>query len=52
MNELKKDVLIGVFFVSGIFGFMAGEFIVSTVLFAAAAVSSNLRGRVNSRFDL
>jgi hypothetical protein len=42
MSELKRDVLIGVLFVSGMLGFMTGEFIVSTVFFAAAAVFSNL----------
>ncbi|WP_200875018.1 hypothetical protein [Methylomarinum vadi] len=41
MNILHKDILVGVLFVSGIFGFMSGEFILSTVMFATATVFSN-----------
>lgn len=42
MTELRKDLVIGSLFVSGIFGFMSGEFIVSTVMFASAATFSNM----------
>ncbi len=42
MTDLQKDVLIGFLFISGILGFMAGEFIVSTVIFATAAIFSNI----------
>lgn len=42
MRDLKRDVLIGMMFLSGIFGFISGEFIFSTVIFATAAVYSNL----------
>lgn len=42
MRDLKRDVLIGLMFLTGIFGFISGEFIFSTVIFAAAAVYSNL----------
>lgn len=42
MNDFKRDVLIGVMFLIGIFGFISGEFIVSTVLFAAASIYSNV----------
>jgi hypothetical protein len=37
-----RDILTGIFFTSGIFGFMSGEFVISTLLFGAASVSSNL----------
>jgi len=43
MTDLQKDVLIGLIFASGIFGFISGEYIVSTVLFASAAIFSNIR---------
>jgi len=42
MNDLKKDILVGLLFMVGIFGFMAGEFIISTVVFASAAIFSNI----------
>ncbi|WP_394753791.1 hypothetical protein [Crenothrix sp.] len=42
MNDFYKDAVIGVMFTMGVVGFISGEFIVSTVLFAAAAISSNV----------
>ena len=42
MNDLQRDVLIGLMFLTGIFGFISGEFIVSTVVFASAAIYSNI----------
>lgn len=42
MSELKKDILVGLLFISGVLVFMAGEFIISTVLFAIAAIYSNI----------
>lgn len=47
MSDLKKDILIGVLFMSGLLGFMAGEFIVSTVVFAAASLFSNMEYRIS-----
>ena len=41
-SNLYKDILTGVFFTTGVFGFMSGEFILSTLLFGAATISSNL----------
>ena len=41
--NLSKDVFTGVMFVSGVFGFMSGEFILSTVLFALSTIASNLQ---------
>lgn len=42
MSDLKKDILLGMMFIIGVFGFMSGEFIVSTVVFASAAIFSNI----------
>lgn len=41
-KHLLKDIVTGIFFTTGIFGFMSGEFVISTLLFGAASVSSNL----------
>ena len=41
-TNLYKDILTGIFFTTGVFGFMSGEFIFSTLLFGAATISSNL----------
>jgi CheY-specific phosphatase CheX len=42
MNEFYKDILIGVVFVIGLMGFFSGEFIISSTLFASAAIASNV----------
>ena len=42
MSDFLKDLLIGVVFVTGLFGFISGEFIISSALFATAAVASNV----------
>ena len=42
VNNFYRDILTGLFFTTGVFGFMSGEFIISTMLFGAATVSSNL----------
>ncbi|MGJ0492222.1 hypothetical protein [Methylobacter sp.] len=42
MNNFQKDILIGLIFITGILGFISGKFIISTVLFASAAVASNV----------
>jgi hypothetical protein len=39
---LQVALLIGLLFTTGIVGFISGEFIVSTVLFAGAAIFSNI----------
>jgi len=41
-NNLTRDILTGIFFTTGIFGFVSGEFVLSTLLFGAASISSNL----------
>ena len=42
MNDFKKDILIGTVFVVGLLGFIYGEFIISSALFASAAIASNV----------
>lgn len=42
MTDLQRDILIGLLFAVGILGFISGEFIVSTIMFAAAALLSNM----------
>jgi hypothetical protein len=41
-KNLYKDVMTGLFFVAGILSFISGQFILSTLLFGAASLSSNL----------
>ena len=43
MNDFYKDILIGVVFVSGLLGFISGEYIISSALFASAAIASNVK---------
>ena len=42
MNDLFKDILTGLVFMTGLFGFISGEFIISSALFATAAIASNV----------
>ena len=42
MSDLRKDILIALMFIVGIFGFISGEFVVSTIMFATAAILSNI----------
>jgi CheY-specific phosphatase CheX len=42
MTDFQRDILIGLMFIIGIFGFISGEFIISTVVFALAAIFSNM----------
>ena len=37
MNDFYKDILTGVVFITGLIGFISGEFIISSSLFATAA---------------
>jgi len=51
MNDFYKDILTGTVFIIGLLGFISGEFIISSTLFAAAAIASNVnlnrkRGKV------
>lgn len=47
MNNLYKDILTGLVFITGLFGFVSGEFIISSTLFAAATIASNIN--INSK---
>ena len=42
MTDLQKDILTGALFLTGIVGFISGEFIISSTLFATASISSSL----------
>jgi hypothetical protein len=42
MSILSKDILIGLLCLCGIWGFISGEFILSTLLFASAAIYTNM----------
>jgi hypothetical protein len=42
MNNVNKDIIIGSIFIAGIWSFISGQFIISTVLFASAAIYSNI----------
>jgi len=41
-NNLYRDIFTGVSFLMGVFGFMSGEFIISTLLFGLSTLCSNL----------
>ena len=42
MTDLLKVFLTGIVFMTGLVGFISGEFIISSTLFASAAIASNL----------
>ncbi|WP_262967123.1 hypothetical protein [Methylobacter psychrophilus] len=42
MNDLQKDILTATMFIIGLVGFVSGEFIISSTLFASAAIASNI----------
>jgi hypothetical protein len=42
MNNFYKDILIGLLILVGIIGFISGEFIISSAVFAVAAITSNI----------
>jgi hypothetical protein len=41
-KNLYRDVVTGLCFTLGVFGFMSGEFILSALLFGFTAVTSNI----------
>jgi CheY-specific phosphatase CheX len=41
-THFYRDIVISVFFILGMLGFMSGEFILSTTLFAASSLISNI----------
>jgi len=44
MTTFKKDILVVIVFMTGLYGFLSGEFIISSTLFAIAAIASNING--------
>jgi hypothetical protein len=40
--NLYRDVATGLFWTIGKLGFMSGEFVISSILFSVASISSNL----------
>jgi hypothetical protein len=42
MNDFYKDILTGTVFITGLLGFLSGEFIISSALFATSAIASNI----------
>ena len=42
MSDFYKDILTGLLFITGLLGFIYGEFIISSTLFATAAIASNV----------
>ena len=50
MNNFNKDILIALMFIGGIWSFISGQFIISTILFASVAIYSNIvtRTKLNS----
>lgn len=42
MKNYSKDILVGALFLAGLTGFISGEFIISSALFATAAVVSKV----------
>lgn len=56
MKDLYKDILTGLVFMIGLLGFLSGEFIISSTLFAASAIASNVsisrkRGKAGSMHE-
>ncbi len=49
MSDFQKDILTGIMFLTGLFGFMSGEFIISSAIFASAAIASNVN--LNSKLS-
>jgi len=41
-KNIYRDVMIGLFFVTGVLSFVSGQFILSTLLFGSASLASNL----------
>lgn len=48
-SSFYKDVMTGLFFVTGALSFMSGQFILSTLLFGAASLASNLNPATPAR---
>jgi CheY-specific phosphatase CheX len=42
MTDLQKDILNCLAFITGVVGFLSGEFIISSAIFAGTAIASNI----------
>ena len=42
MTNLSRDITTAILFIAGLWGFISGQFIISTVLFAGSTVLSNI----------
>lgn len=42
MTNIYRDITTAVLFITGVWGFISGQFIIATVLFASATVLSNI----------
>ena len=45
MNDIKRDILIGILFLAGIWCFISGSYVLSTLMFASAAIYTNITVR-------
>ncbi len=43
MNDISKDIAVAILFIIALVGFISGEFIISSTLFAATTIVSNLK---------
>jgi hypothetical protein len=50
MSNFNKDIFVGIMFILGIWSFISGQFIISTVVFGIAAIYSNIiiRAKLNN----
>ncbi|MGZ0077421.1 hypothetical protein U737_00505 [Methylomonas sp. LW13] len=48
-KNIYRDVMIGLFFVTGVLSFVSGQFILSTLLFGSASLASNLNQATPAR---
>lgn len=51
MTLFKKDIALGALFIIGLWSFISGQFIISTVLFAVAAIYSNITLQSKSKLN-
>ena len=42
MNNFNRDIIIALMFITGLWSFVSGQFIVSTLLFGSTTILSNL----------
>jgi hypothetical protein len=42
MTDFTKDIILGVLLIAGVLSFISGTFVISTMVFASAALLSNI----------